>query len=307
MIQVDQLTKSFGEIKAVNGISFDINKGEIYGLLGPNGAGKSTTINMLSDLFKPDSGTIHLNNTDLFSETNSCKKIIGIVPQEISLYDELSAEENLLFFGEIYGIPTKKLKNKIHDLLEFIGLSSRKKDAIKTYSGGMKRRVNIAAALLHEPKILFLDEPTVGVDPQSRNRIFEIIERLKSEGLTIIYTTHYMEEVERLCDRIAIIDEGRIVGQGTLEELKKMTGEGEIVELDFATSEKEKIEELKTILPFKAEITNNKLAIKCDKNKDLKEVLNQVSKLNLNIANIDFLAPNLERVFLHLTGKELRD
>lgn len=171
----------------------------------------------------------------------------------------------------------------------------------------MKRRINIAAALLHEPKILFLDEPTVGVDPQSRNRIFEIIERLKSEGLTIIYTTHYMEEVERLCDRIAIIDEGRIVGQGTQEELKKTIGEEEIVELDFATSEKKKIEELKTILPFEAEITNNKVTIKCDKNKDLKEVLDQVSKLDLNIIDINFLAPNLERVFLHLTGKELRD
>ena len=305
MIQVTNITKAFGEINAVNGISFTVNKGDILGLLGPNGAGKSTTINMLSSLFKPDFGTIFFNHKNLFSETKLCKKMIGVVPQEIALYNELTAEENLYFFGKIYRVPTKELKKKVTELLLFIGLNDRKKSLVKTFSGGMKRRVNIAVALLQNPEILLMDEPTVGVDPQSRNKIFEIIEMLNAKGMTIIYTTHYMEEIERLCNRIAIMDNGKIVGLGTQEELKKMTGLKEQIEITFEPHKN--IALLHTKTPFKSTTIGNTITIECDKNNDLKGVLDTISKLELTIEKIQFITPNLEQVFLNLTGKELRD
>jgi len=307
MIKITNLSKSFGNLQAVKNISFNIKKGEIFGLLGPNGAGKSTTINMLSSILQYDSGTISLNGIDLSNNTNSCKQLIGIVPQEISLYDEFSAYDNLLFFGKLYSVNTKVLKNRIYDILKLIGLEDRKDDLIKNYSGGMKRRINIAASLLHQPEILLMDEPTVGVDPQSRNRIFEIIEKLNQQGMTIIYTTHYMEEVERLCNRIAIMDHGKIIAQGTLNELQKESNTKEIIQITFDlinTNQKQLLEkQLK--LPVKQD--NNRINITCNINNDLSKIIEICSKNNLKISDIKLQKANLEAVFLKLTGKSLRD
>ena len=307
MIQVSNLSKSFDNIQAVKDINFSINKGEIFGLLGPNGAGKSTTINMMSTILKSDIGNIHINGNDIKQNPNVCKQLIGVVPQEISLYDEFTAFDNLMFWGSLYKVPTKELKQKITDILELIGLSDRKDDLIKTYSGGMKRRINIAAALLHKPEILFMDEPTVGVDPQSRNKIFEVIETLNKQGITIIYTTHYMEEVERLCNRIAIMDAGRIIAQGTQAELQQQSNVKEAIEITFQSVSKTQIEQLQDQLQLKINQNEQKIIIGCDVNKDLSSIITACNNNNLKIEDIELKKVNLEAIFLSLTGKQLRD
>jgi ABC-2 type transport system ATP-binding protein len=223
MITVRSVSRSFANIEAVKNVSFNIDKGEIFGILGPNGAGKSTIVNILNTLIKPDKGDVVIDGINIKDDGETIKLIMGVVPQEIALYEELSAYENLMFWGGLYDLPKSLLKTKVNKTLEIVDLVTRKDDRIKTFSGGMKRRINIACSLLHNPKILILDEPTVGVDPQNRNHIFEVIERLNSEGMTIIYTTHYMEEAERFCDKIAIMDEGRIIAQGTLKELSEIS------------------------------------------------------------------------------------
>jgi ABC-2 type transport system ATP-binding protein len=220
MITVRSISKSFGNIEAIKNVSFNINKGEIFGILGPNGAGKSTIVNILNTLIKPDTGDVIIDGINSKEDGETIKLTMGVVPQEIALYEELSAYENLMFWGGLYNIPKQELKANVNNKLEVVDLVNRKDDKIKTFSGGMKRRINIACSLLHNPKILILDEPTVGVDPQNRNHIFEVIERLNNEGMTIIYTTHYMQEAERFCDNIAIIDDGQIIAQGTLKELR---------------------------------------------------------------------------------------
>jgi len=307
MIQVNNLSKSFDTIQAVKDISFSINKGEVFGLLGPNGAGKSTTINMMSTILKSDEGSILINGNDIQERSNVCKKLIGVVPQEISLYEGFSAYDNLMFWGNLYKVPSKELKQKIIDILELIGLSDRKDDLIKTYSGGMKRRINIAVALLHQPEILFMDEPTVGVDPQSRNKIFEIIEFLNQQGITIIYTTHYMEEVERLCNRIAIMDSGRIIAQGTQTELQQHSNVKEAMVITFQLVSKDQIKYLKSLLQFKIKQNEEKITIQCDVNKDLSTIISACNKSNLKIKDIELKKINLEAIFLSLTGKQLRD
>lgn len=307
MIQVNNLSKSFDNIHAVKSINFSIHEGEIFGLLGPNGAGKSTTINMMSTILKSDEGTISINGNDLSNNQNHCKQLIGVVPQEIALYDEFSAYDNLMFWGSLYKVSTEKLRQRIANLLDLIGLTDRKNDLIKTFSGGMKRRVNIAAALLHEPKILFMDEPTVGVDPQSRNRIFEIIETLNKQGITIVYTTHYMEEVERLCDRIAIIDAGEIIAQGTQAELQKKSDVKEAVEISFnniSTLQKEKLQEL---LNMNINSNSDAIIIECDINKELSKIITACNACALEIEDLQLKKVNLEAIFLSLTGKQLRD
>jgi ABC-2 type transport system ATP-binding protein len=223
MITVRSVSKSFKKIKALENVSFNIEKGEIFGILGPNGAGKSTIVNILNTLVKPDEGDVIIDGVNIKNDGETIKLIMGVVPQEIALYEELSAYENLMFWGGLYDIPKEELKKNVSKTLEIVDLVSRKDDRIKTFSGGMKRRINIACSLLHNPKILVLDEPTVGVDPQNRNHIFEVIERLNDEGMTIIYTTHYLEEAERFCDHIVIIDVGRIIAQGTLKELRQIS------------------------------------------------------------------------------------
>ncbi len=306
MIQVTNLSKSFDTIKAVKNVSFTIKKGEIFGLLGPNGAGKSTTINMMSTILQNDTGTILIDGVDIKTDPKTSKKNIGIVPQEISLYEDLSAYENLLFWGRLYGIQSKELKQRIDSILELIGLLDRKNDSIKTYSGGMKRRINIAAAILHQPKVLFMDEPTVGIDPQSRNHIFEVIETLNKQGMTIVYTTHYMEEVERLCKRIAIIDSGEIIAQGTQLELQNRTHVKETIELEFEILSEESKQNLDKQIKYKTIYQEQKIAIECTV-KELPDIIIICNNINLKIKDIVVKKANLEAIFLSLTGKQLRD
>ncbi len=221
-VEVQHLVKTFGKHEAVKALSFTIDKGEIFGLLGPNGAGKSTTMNMMCGYLEPTSGDTLIAGQSITRQPRKVKRMIGVVPQELALYHNLTALENLEFFGEIYGLSSKARKERAQALLHFVGLYDRRKELVKTFSGGMQRRINLAVALMHQPAFLMMDEPTVGVDPQSREHIFSAIEQLRDQGTTLLYTTHYMEEAERLCNRIAIMDEGRIIALGTLEQLLAM-------------------------------------------------------------------------------------
>ncbi len=306
MTEVNDIRKSYGDTHAVKGISFSIKQGECYGLLGPNGAGKSTTINMLSTLFPPDSGDITIDGLDIKKSSEEVKKILGVVPQEIALYPNFTSWENMMFWGGLHSIKKSDLNKKADELLKLVGLSDRKDEKVKSYSGGMKRRINLACALLHSPKILLLDEPTVGVDPQSRNMIFELIEQLNKEGMTIIYTTHYMEEAERLCDRIGIIDSGAIVAQGTLEELKQHSEIKDIIVVECGQTPDESFLTGKLNLQVKV-IGKTAYIESNDSKKDLTRCVIGCSEAGYEIHHIDIQKANLENVFLKLTGKQLRD
>jgi len=231
LLEVKELSKSYGSIKAVSSVNFTVNAGEIFGLLGPNGAGKTTTISMLSCLLKPDSGDALVDGKSIIKEPMEVKKRIGVVPQDVSLYPTLSAQENLVFFGEMYGLTGARLRGKVDEVLEVVDLKDRRKETINKYSGGMKRRINIAVGLLPSPQLLILDEPTVGVDPQSRTNILETLKELNNQGLAILYTSHYMEEVEFLCHRIAIMDLGKIIAIGDLNELRLLVGERDLLRI----------------------------------------------------------------------------
>ena len=222
LVRVENLGKKFGPKVAVDGINFQITKGEIFGFLGPNGAGKTTIISMLTTLMSPSSGNAFVDNVSIVTQVDQVKPIIGVVPQEIALYDELTGRENLLFFGKLYSSDNNALKQRAEELLELIGLTDEQQKTLGKYSGGMKRRINIAVAMMNRPQFLMMDEPTVGIDPQSRENIYDLIFRIREQGTTILYTSHYMEEVEKLCDRIAIMDSGRIIAMGTLKELLKL-------------------------------------------------------------------------------------
>jgi ABC-2 type transport system ATP-binding protein len=309
MIQVRSVSKSFGNVEAVKNVSFNIDKGEIFGILGPNGAGKSTIVNILNTLVKPDNGDVIVNGVNTKDNGNAIKLIMGVVPQEIALYEELSAYENLMFWGGLYNIPKSVLKANVNNTLEIVDLSYRKNYRIKTFSGGMKRRINIACSLLHNPKILVLDEPTVGVDPQNRNHIFELIERLNNEGMTIIYTTHYMEEAERFCNTIAIIDVGRIIAKGTLKELRRTSDVKDLITIKLADSEEETVSRITAANPlFWFDSTNNTLKIESvNISKDISLIINHIQNSGGVIERIYTQGANLESVFLKLTGKQLRD
>ena len=309
MIQVKSISKSFGNIEAVKNVSFTIDKGEIFGILGPNGAGKSTIVNILNTLVKPDKGDVIIDGININDDGDSIKLIMGVVPQEIALYEELTAYENLMFWGGLYDIPKSGLKANVNNTLEIVDLVNRKDDRIKTFSGGMKRRINIACSLLHNPKILVLDEPTVGVDPQNRNHIFEVIERLNNEGMTIIYTTHYMEEAERFCDKIAIIDVGRIIAQGTLKELREISDVKDLLTIKLADVNIETLTRISSENPlFKFDSTSNTLKVECGNiYNDISIILNHIQKAGGVIERIYTLGTNLESIYLKLTGKELRD
>ncbi len=307
MINISNLKKTFDTIEALKGISFNIPQGECYGLLGPNGAGKTTTISIMSTVIEPNEGEVSIAGYDLKKNPLDCKKNIGVVTQEMALYNELSAYDNLLFWGGLYNVPKLKLKASIDEILNLFGLADRKNDKVKTYSGGMKRRINIASALLHKPNILFMDEPTVGIDPQSRNLIFEVVEKLHNEGMTIIYTTHYMEEAERLCDRIGIIDNGEIIAQGTLDELKTSGSMKETVVISFTNLTDERYiaiaKEWKDIQRFDDTIHFYSMNIQGD----LSKIILKCNEVGLDILHIDIQKVNLETIFLSLTGKQLRD
>jgi ABC-2 type transport system ATP-binding protein len=309
MITVRSISKSFGHIEAIKNVSFSINKGEIFGILGPNGAGKSTIVNILNTLVKPDKGDVIIDGVNINDDGDMIKLIMGVVPQEIALYEELSAYENLMFWGGLYDIPKQELKANVNKTLEIVDLVNRKDDRIKTFSGGMKRRINIACSLLHNPKILVLDEPTVGVDPQNRNHIFEVIERLNNEGMTIIYTTHYMEEAERFCDKIAIIDIGRIIAQGTLKELRGISDVKDQLTIKLADVNNETITRITSENPlFRFDSTSNTLKVECGNiSNDISIIINHIQNSGGVIERIYTQGTNLESIYLKLTGKELRD
>ncbi|MBN4065779.1 ABC transporter ATP-binding protein [Candidatus Amoebophilus asiaticus] len=308
MIKVSGIRKDYGSIQALKGISFDVGIGECFGLLGPNGAGKTTAISIISTLLEADQGNVEIDGRELKSNKSYCKQVLGVVPQEIALYNNLSAYDNLMFWGSLYNLKQRELKLKIEDRLKRLGLYERRNDKVKNYSGGMKRRINIAAALLHSPKILLLDEPTVGIDPQSRNLIFEVIETLKAEGLTIIYTTHYMEEAERLCDRIAIIDYGEIIAMGNLQELIAKIEAREIVKIKSENLEEGITEKLKDLTALEFVVSNSTLEFKTQSAKnELSKIVNDCNEAGVMIQQIDIQGINLETVFLTLTGKKLRD
>lgn len=309
IIQVSGLNKRYGERHVVNNLSFEIQKGEILCLLGPNGAGKSTTINILSGLLDYDSGSIEYHESPLEAQLNVFKKNLGVVPQDLAIYEDLTAEQNVSFFASLYGLRGKELKQKVQESLDFVGLLQRKGDKVSTYSGGMKRRLNIACAIAHEPELLIMDEPTVGIDPQSRNHILDAIKRLRKQGMTILYTTHYMEEVEAISTRILIMDVGKIIAEGTKECLKE--------EL-FA--EKQYIFELEEIEALnlddfygiegvkKVEQVVNKIMVTTLKNiENLDKMITLMIQSQCKIVNLTCKTANLENVFLKLTGKSLRD
>ena len=326
ILEAEKLVKKYGENVAVKGISFTMQEGEVFGLLGPNGAGKSTTISMLTCLFPPTEGSIRIYGHDVIKEANQVKRLIGIVPQDLALYPTLNARDNLTFYGQMFGLGGADLKQRVETVLQYVAMTDRAKDAVKTYSGGMKRRINLAVGLIHSPRILFLDEPTVGVDPQSRNHIFESVERLNREqGMSILYTSHYMEEVERLCHRVAIIDRGQLIAQDTPKNLVAMLGGG-IIRIGMIKADEkvrqavEKLSEVKSVA-FMAGVEPEadegaaapqarKTVLKVEARQQANDALVQVIQLfnerNVPILSVETLEPNLETVFLHLTGKSLR-
>jgi ABC-2 type transport system ATP-binding protein len=309
VLKIIKIRKSYDSLTALDNVSFNINAGETFGLLGPNGAGKSTLINILSGIVPWDSGEIEFFGKPFRSPTIELKRKLGVIPQEISLYEDLTGLENLELVGRLYGLSPQDLTNRISETLDVVGLSDRRKDRVKTYSGGMKRRLNIAAGLLHAPVFILMDEPTVGIDPQSRNLIFDVIEGLQKQNVTIIYTSHYMEEVERLCRRIAIIDHGKLIALGTKDELVAKIGDRDTVEVEVAEFKPDVRDVLaKNLVSMKPMITENKIVISLENSGGaLAEIVKIVSSAGVEIRNVAIREPNLESVFLHLTGKELRD
>lgn len=281
MLKFNRLQKSFGSITAVDGLTLEIHAGEVFGLLGPNGAGKTTTVNMAIGLLSPDAGSIEVDGHGSPSDP-SVRRKIGVAPQALAIYQELTGQENITFFGRLQGMSGRQLRDRVSWSLEFVGLTERRKDRAKTYSGGMQRRLNLAIALVHDPLLLLLDEPTVGVDPQSRNSIFEKIEELRQSGRTIVYTTHYMEEAQRLCDRVAVMDHGKLLALDSIDKLIEAHGGKSIV---------------------RAKTAEGETSVETD---DPVAELRRLQKLG-TLENFRVDRPNLEQVFLNLTGRHLRD
>jgi len=312
-VEVKDLVKHYpsSETNAVDGISFQIHQGEIFSLLGPNGAGKTTTISILSTLISPTEGQASVDGKNVLKDKMAVRRSIGVVPQELALYDELSAEENLRFWGEMQGIDSGKLKSEIDEKLALMELQDRAKDRVKTYSGGMKRRLNLAVGLLGNPPLLMLDEPTVAIDPQSRRYILDWVQKMNGQGITILYTTHYMEEAQEISHRIGIMDRGKLIAIGTLDELIKTVGEKEILNLKLyqETGGKQLAEAVEDIDGIdKATAREDEVILNVESAEaTLSKVLAKASGLDLSIRTIDIQGPNLEAVFLHLTGRALRD
>jgi ABC-2 type transport system ATP-binding protein len=315
VVRCEGLRKAFGELVAVDGLGFEVRPGETYGLLGPNGAGKTTTISMLSGLLRPDAGTVEVAGHRMHPGALEAKARVGLVPQELAIYPDLTARENLRFFGRLQGLGASDLDDRVGEVLEVVGLSDRADDRADTFSGGMKRRLNIGIGLLHRPALLVLDEPTVGVDPQSRNAILGSVEELATAGMAVLYTTHYMEEAERLCDRIAIVDHGRIVAQGTRRELVTTLGERDRIRLGLHG-------DLHASAAAAAQVpgvagadvdrdeASSEGSVVClvdDAAASLPALLAAVTAAGSQVTSVDVRQPDLEDVFLHLTGRALRD
>ena len=311
ILEVKDLAKNYGDFQAVKGVSFEIAEGEIFSLLGPNGAGKTTTISMLSTLYAPTSGDATIGGHSISKDPMGVRNIIGVVPQDLALYEDLTAKENLIFWGQMYGLSGKPLTSRVDEVLGQIGLTDKAKDRVKTYSGGMKRRVNIGVGLLHKPRLLFMDEPTVGIDPQSRRAILDTVKDLNKQGMTVLYTTHYMEEAEELSDRVGIIDHGQLIAIGTQKELTKQVGETETLILHISENDDPEalakaFRDIKEVL--EANVVNTEISVITPSAKDvLAAVVTKANERGIKIHSIDIREPNLEAVFLHLTGRALRD
>ncbi|MFH0978744.1 MAG: ATP-binding cassette domain-containing protein [Candidatus Woesearchaeota archaeon] len=308
-IEIRSLTKRFGNFTAVDRINLNVREGEIFGFLGPNGAGKTTTISMLTTLIKPTSGTALVGGHDILTEGVNVRSIIGVVPQSFSLFPELTAEENLTYIGKLYGMESGKISERSEELLKTVELFEHRTRIAGIFSGGMKQRLSLAASIMSSPKILFMDEPTTGLDPQSRIAIRELTKRLNSEGMTIVYTTHDMDEAEKVCDRITVMDKGKIIADGTSRELKRMITKGHIVEVEIDNPGKEIVRELQK-LPFVTRVTQSASIINLTvKNKEgvFYKLSDYFCSKKQRVVEIKFKEPTLEDVFIQLTSKELRD
>ncbi len=309
LLEVSGLRRRFGDVQAVKDVSFTIHEGETYGLLGPNGAGKTTCISMVTGVLRRDAGEVRLDGVAITTSGTAGRDAIGLVPQDLALYPDLTAKENLTFFGRLYGMHGAGLKGRIDEVLEVVGLADRAGGLARTYSGGMKRRLNIAIGLLHRPKLLILDEPTVGVDPQSRNAILESVERLSREGVAVLYTTHYMEEAERLCDRVGIIDEGVLVAEGTWRELVQSIGGEDVVRIEASGDLEAAAEAARALDGVKAaRVQKGELqVVTTGASRLLPRLVQVVDAQGVELTHVEVKEPDLESVFLHLTGKALRD
>ncbi|WP_074598264.1 ABC transporter ATP-binding protein [Sediminibacillus halophilus] len=310
MLETTNLKKMFKKNVAVSDVNLYLDKGESVGLLGPNGAGKSTAISMISSLVKPTAGDVTWHGKSVVKDPNVIRMYLGVVPQDIALYKELTAVENLRFFGRIYGLKGKALESQMANVLEIVGLTERKNELVKHYSGGMQRRINIAVALLHEPEIIIMDEPTVGIDPQSRNYILEMVQKLNQEkGMTVLYTSHYMEEVERLCDRIYIMDHGKVIASGTKQELTSILSSEETIWIELDRSYPDlaaELNEMEGVL--RVTETDNGIKLITPKNSRLLgSIFQAAERQQVQITSLNVQVPTLEDVFLHLTGRKLRD
>jgi len=308
MIRVKDLQKSYGDLRAVDGISFEVPEGEMLGFLGPNGAGKTTTLSMISGLLKPDRGRVSIGEIDVWHSPKEAKRILGLVPQDLALYEELTARENLMFWGSLFHLPRSELKANIELWLDRVGLKGRGREAVSKFSGGMKRRLNLAIGLVHNPKVVLLDEPTVGIDPQARKNILDIIREIVKEGSTILFTTHHLEEAEALCDRIAIIDHGKILETGSVEELAKVVGDGDIVSINgsFTAAQLNTILENESVNILSAAEHTATMSLS-QGGMNIAALLQKFSKAGIEVTDISMQKPSLESVFLKLTGRELRD
>ena len=311
ILEVQNLVKNYGDFQAVKGVSFNIEEGEIFSLLGPNGAGKTTTISMLSTLYTPTSGDAVIGGHSVTKDPMGVRNIIGVVPQDLALYEDLTARENLVFWGQMYNLSGKSLNIRVDEVLEQIGLTDKAKNRVKTFSGGMKRRVNIGVGLLHKPRLLFMDEPTVGIDPQSRRAILDTVKDLNKQGMTLLYTTHYMEEAEELSNRVGIIDHGELIAIGSQKELTQQVGQSETLILHINENDDPQalipsFKGIKDVL--EANVIGTEISIITPSAKDvLASVVSKANERGIKIRSIDIREPNLEAVFLHLTGRALRD
>jgi ABC-2 type transport system ATP-binding protein len=309
VLQVDSLRKEFGELTAVADISFEVLEGEIFGFLGPNGAGKTTSISMICGLLKPTAGEIFVCGKSVLSHPREVKAMMGVVPQEVAIYEELSARENLVFWGGIFGLKGKALNTRVDKLLEQVGLDDRAKEPTKNFSGGMKRRLNLAMGLINEPRLILLDEPTVGIDPQARIKILDVVKAIAAEGRTVIYTTHYLEEAEELCDRVAIIDHGKILSLGTVPELQTQLGEGSLLTVQGSFSGRsltEAVDGVEGLRPIEIEEGRAMLLVTTE-GPGISHCLESLFSKGMTFDDITIKEPNLEDLFLKLTGRELRN
>lgn len=311
ILEIQNLVKTYGDKTVVDSVSFSIERGEIFSLLGPNGAGKTTILSIISGVVRPNHGDACIAGHSIVREPLAAKALLGVVPQEIALYESLSARDNLFFWGRMYDMGGAELKRRVDEVLEIIGLTERANDKVQTFSGGMKRRVNIGAGLLHRPQVLLMDEPTVGIDPQSRRAILDSVKELNRAGLTVLYTTHYMEEAQELSDRVGILDYGKLIALGSQSELTQMVGEHETLRLHLEDGQPlEPLAENLRTLPGVIETSAADGAVVVlvpDASSALPPILTRTAALGFKVRSVDIQEPNLEAVFLHLTGRALRD